>query len=330
MNDRTLAAAIRRRWDSPPPLLLRLPARVFGAVVRLRRTLYRLGWLRSRRAGVPVIVVGNLVAGGAGKTPLVAVLAQELRRRGLRPGVVSRGYRRGTRGAHRVGPGDKAAAVGDEPRLFADLGLPVAVAARRIEAARLLSDRCDVLLADDGLQHYALARDLEIAVVDGVRRFGNGWLLPAGPLREPCSRLEEVDFVVCNGGRPQPGEVTMALEPGDARSLAEPGHSVPLARWEGAQVDAVAGIADPERFFASLRARGLDVCAHAFPDHHPYRLEDFGFAGERPLLMTSKDAVKCRAFARPGWFEVPVQAMVPPEFLDAVHARVLLARGAEQ
>src|SRR6185437_5522698 len=195
--------------------------------------------------------------------------------------------------------------------------------AGRADAARLLlGEKVDVIIADDGLQHYALARDIEICVVDGARRLGNERLLPAGPLREPASRLREVEFVVCNGGAPHAGEISMRLVLDEAIELVEPGRTRSLDGFSGQRVHAVAGIGHPPRFFDALRAAGLEVIEHPFPDHHHYSISDFDFGGLLPVLMTEKDAVKCRPFARENWWAVPATAVLPASFLDQLAVRM--------
>ncbi len=280
---------------------------LFAALVALRRRLYRLGLLKAARLPVPVIVVGNLTVGGAGKTPLVLALVAWLRQAGYRPGLISRGYGGAAREPMPVSADSDPALVGDEPVLLARrAACPVWIGRARAEAGRRLLARhpqVDVLLADDGLQHLALARDMEIVVVDGRRAFGNGRLLPAGPLREPLSRLAGVDAVVVNGGSlpdlPVP-TFAMALRGAEFVNLADPARVVDAAHFHGRRLHALAGIGDPARFFERLRELGLDIEAHAFPDHHPYTAADLP-AGT--LVMTQKDAVKCAAFARPDdWF----------------------------
>lgn len=295
---------------------------LYGGVASLRRRLYRRGWLASVRLPVPVLVVGNLSVGGTGKTPLTIALAEALRERGFRPGVVSRGYGGTERGPARLGERPDPARFGDEPCLIRADGTPVAVGRDRPAAARLLIDAgCDVVIADDGLQHYRLCRDVEICVIDGSRRFGNRRLLPAGPLREPLARLAGVDFRVCNGGHAEAGEVPMRLEGGMARALGD-GAVRPLDAFRGQRVHAVAGIGHPMRFFDDLRARGIEVVAHPFPDHHAYAAGDLDFGDDAPVLMTEKDAVKCAAFAPPQAWAVPVRAVLPEAFLDAVAAKL--------
>jgi tetraacyldisaccharide 4'-kinase len=297
-------------------------AALYGIVIRLRAALYRIDWLRSTRLPVPVVVIGNLSVGGTGKTPLTIAVAAALRARGYRPGVVSRGYGGSQREPLLLDDAPDPARVGDEPCLIHASGVPVAVGRERPAAARLLLDAgCDVLIADDGLQHYALARDVEICVIDGVRRFGNGRLLPAGPLREPLGRLWRVDFRVCNGGVPAEGEYPMQLHGGEVVSLCDDHHQ-PLTHFAGQRVHAVAAIGHPSRFFGSLRAAGIEVIEHAFADHHAYTADELDFGDQLPVLMTDKDAVKCRRFAQPHWWRVPVQADLPAAFYAALEARL--------
>ncbi len=282
----------RGRWLQPAAWL-------FAVVVRLRRALYERGWLPRYRSRRPVFVVGNLTVGGTGKTPFVIWLARLLATRGLRVGIATRGYG-GARGKARVLAADETAATaGDEPLLLRrKLGVPVAIAARRADAVRLLEADCDVVVCDDGLQHYALARDLEIAVVDGARRFGNGRMLPAGPLREPAARLADADVVVVNGpGFDWPSAIRMQLEPVAVVSLRD-GSRRPLSDLSGREVTAIAAIGNPGRFFSLLREHGLVVTERALPDHAVYTPAVAGDGEGRPVLMTEKDAVKC---ADQGW-----------------------------
>ena len=302
-------------WTQPLALL-------YGAVSSLRRTLYRLGVLRSVQLPVPVVVIGNLSVGGTGKTPLTIAVAEALRKRGYTPGVVSRGYGGTQKQPVLLGPSPDPAVVGDEPCLIHASGVAVAVGRNRPEAAKLLiAAGCDVVIADDGLQHYALARNIELCVIDGVRRFGNSRLLPAGPLREPLSRLQQVDFRICNGGVVAPGDVPMQLQGALARGLVNDAVK-PLAEFAGQSVHAVAAIGHPQRFFASLRSQGMQVIEHAFPDHHAFTPADLAFADGRPVLMTEKDAVKCHAFAQAHWWTVPVRAILPPEFFNELASRL--------
>ena len=322
----TLAAAWYGKGSTPwwtAPL-----AALYGGVTRLRRRLYRMGWLSSVALPVPVVVIGNISVGGTGKTPLTIALAEALRARGLRPGVVSRGYGGSERGPALLDASADPARYGDEPCLIRAAGTPVAIGRDRPAAARLLLDAgCDVILADDGLQHYRLRRAVEICVVDGARRFGNRRLLPAGPLREPLARLGEVDFRVCNGGSAESGEVPMHLEGGMARALRD-NAAQSLEAFRGQRVHALAGIGHPQRFFDDLRAHGIEVVPHPFPDHHAYAPGDLDFGDTAPVLMTEKDAVKCAAFAPPQAWAVPVRAVLPASFFDAVAAKITQSRRA--
>ncbi len=297
-------------------------AALYGGMIRLRSSLYFFGWLRSVRLPAPVIVIGNLSVGGTGKTPLTIAVVANLRARGYRPGVVSRGYGGSQREPLLLGEAPDPAQVGDEPCLIHASGAPVAVGRDRPAAAQLLLDAgCNVLVADDGMQHYRLARDVEICVIDGVRRFGNRRLLPAGPLREPVRRLQQVDLRVCNGGIAEDGEYPMQLRGGNVVALDD-GRTQSLASFSGQRVHAVAAIGNPRRFFESLRAAGIDPIEHAFTDHHDFSAADLDFADGLPVLMTDKDAVKCRRFAQPHWWRVPVQAELSQAFYEALEARL--------
>lgn len=281
-------------------------ATLFGLVSSARRQAYRHGWLHSVRIGVPVIVIGNITAGGVGKTPLVMWVVERLRELGFNPGIVSRGYGgEGRREPVRVNARSDPRQVGDEPVLMAArLGCPVAVSPDRVAAAGLLlPEGVNVIVADDGLQHYRLARDIEIAVVDGARGQGNGRLLPAGPLREPVRRLKEVSAVIVNDG--VQGQMRLCLD--EARPLLG-GKGQPLSVFRDRTVHAVAGIGHPRRFFDMLRAQGLDLIEHPFPDHHRFMPSDLDFGDDAPVLMTEKDAVKCRCFERPGTWIIPARA----------------------
>lgn len=306
---------IERQWRrfSPWQLFLLPLAGLFGALAALRRGLYRAGILKVVRLPVPVIVVGNIAVGGAGKTPLVLWLAQFLVEQGYRPGIISRGYGGTAQTPQAVTSASDPVTVGDEPLLLARRGLcPVWIGRDRPAAGRALlwaHPDCDVLISDDGLQHYALARDAEIAVIDGAKGLGNGLLLPAGPLREGRARLAAVDAVVVNGPGDQAG-LRMNLVGERFANLRDPGQYTDAASFAGKKIHAVAGIGNPQRFFATLRGLGLNCEEHGFPDHHPYRAEDLAFAGKDTLLTTEKDAVKCAAFATPNWWMLAVNAQV--------------------
>lgn len=311
---------LERSWYGPSASVVLLPlAWLYGVAVVLRRRAYQAGLLRSQHPGVPVVVVGNLTVGGTGKTPLVIWLASQLRAAGARPGVALRGYGGSVRAAHLVQPDDDPVLVGDEALLIQrHTAGPVAVAPRRIDAARLLARAgCDIVLCDDGLQHLALRRDLAIVVVDGERGFGNGALLPAGPLREPASRLAQADLVIVHGedrhgiAPSAPAGLRMSLEPGPLRTL-DGRREAGLDLLRGQTVHAVAGIGNPARFFAQLRALGAIPVEHAFADHHRYRSGDLDFGDDHRLVMTEKDAVKCRALADDRMWYLPVAARLSP------------------
>lgn len=312
--------------DLPVPASARLLSGLYGAVTGLRRGLYRKGLLRRRHPGVPVVVVGNITAGGAGKTPLTIALVQRLQQEGWKPGIASRGYGRDeAKSALWVERDTDPRLGGDEPVLIARrTGAPVRVDRDRAAAARALAEAgCDVVVCDDGLQHYRLARDIEIEVIDGRRRYGNGQLLPAGPLRELPERAAACDFRVVNlaGAAGDPaasagfGEWPMRLIADQVQPLLG-GRPLPLASFAGRRVHAVAGIGDPERYFAMLRGFGIAVVPHAFADHHRYVAGDFDFGSKLPVLMTEKDAVKLAldgpdAFASEQHYSVPVRAELP-------------------
>ena len=297
---------------------------LFWLISTLRRQVYRLGWAQVYRPPVPVIIVGNLSVGGNGKTPVVIWLVETLRAAGWRPGVVSRGYGGKAQAYPLLLSAQTAAAeCGDEPRLIADrCGVPVAVAPKRAEAVRALlaTGQVNVIICDDGLQHYALARDLELVVVDGERRFGNGHLLPMGPLREGLWRLGAVDAIICNGGEAEPGEYPMMLQPQALRPLLPQRGTVSLE----ARVDALAGIGHPPRFFNTLRQLGYQLeQTVSFADHQNYDAQTLARQfSERPLLMTEKDAVKCREFAQANWWYLPVTAQLPSALGDLIVNRL--------
>jgi tetraacyldisaccharide 4'-kinase len=319
---------IDRLWYGAAPggALLAPLGWLFGAGAAARRALYTGGALRPERLPVPVIVIGNITVGGSGKTPLAIYLARRLRAAGRQPGVVSRGYGARDRHPRPVDPAGDATAFGDEPLLIARrAGCPVWVGHDRVAAARGLlaaHPQCDLLLADDGLQHYRLGRDVEIAVVDGERGFGNRRLLPAGPLREPPARLAAVDAVVVNGDGPAPAGPApvfrMRLVPGAFYNLREPWRTASAAEFGGAGVHAVAGIGNPQRFFATLRALGVDAAPHAFPDHHAYAPSDLALPGARRIVVTEKDALKCASFADDRVWVLPVDVALDPDPLQLI------------
>lgn len=296
---------------------------MFRMAVAARRALYRLRVLKSEHPGVPVIVVGNLTAGGSGKTPLVIWIAEFLKTKGWTPAIVSRGYGARIQQPRAATIADDAAEVGDEPILLSRRsGCPVWVGADRAAVARALREAhpdVDVLILDDGLQHYGLRRDLEIAVVDG-RGFGNGLLLPAGPLREPAGRLRSVDAVVSHGATVH--GYAMKLSGDTLHRMCDAAERRAVASFGADKVHAVAGIGDPNRFFLHLARLGMKVLPHPFPDHHPFSAQDLEFAGEAPVVMTEKDAVKLRRVARANWWVLPVSAQLDPAFGDWLSGRL--------
>lgn len=336
-------SVLERHWYRYTPLhLLLYPiSLIFRLLAALRRALYRAGLLHSERLPVPVVVVGNITVGGTGKTPLTLTLAQQLIENGYRPLIVSRGHTIGTqftakqasRGidsggdtSRAVTPDSAPAQVGDEPLLMARRGLcPVWVGRDRAAAARAglqANPQCDVVLCDDGLQHYRLRRDVEIAVVDGARGFGNGWLLPAGPLREPVSRLRSVDAVVVNSGGTPPGQFAMRLEGALFHNLLDPGKTAAAADFSATKNHAVAGIGNPQRYFRHLKALGMSFTPHPFPDHHPYRAEDLAFDDCDAILLTEKDAVKCAPFADARYWMLRVEARIDPALIAHILRKI--------
>jgi tetraacyldisaccharide 4'-kinase len=287
----------------------------FRLAVFARRILYWAGLLKSAHPGIPVIVVGNLTVGGSGKTPLTLWIAEFLQSKGWTPGIVSRGY--GGRIASVVQVSIKARAedVGDEPIVLARRsGCPVWAGADRlqvIEALRANHPKVDVLVLDDGLQHYRLRRDVEIAVVDS-RGLGNGFLLPAGPLREPASRLRRVDAVVSHGSALKGYD--MKLEGDTLHCMTNAADRRPASAFKGKEVHAVAGIGNPNRFFLHLRTLGMKAMPHPFPDHHAFTPRELEFGDDIPVVMTEKDAVKLRHDAKPHWWVLPVTARLDPSF----------------
>ena len=323
---------LAQQWyrDSAPARALCLalwPASLlFGLIAALRRAAYRHGLLESTRLPVPVVIVGNISVGGTGKTPLTIALAQQLRQRQRRPGVIIRGYGGSARTPQAVTPDSDPRITGDEAVLLARHSrCPVWIGADRVAAARGLlaaNPDCDLLLSDDGLQHYALARDFEIAVVDATRGFGNGRQLPAGPLREPLARLAEVDAIVLHGAGPAPPGTApryrMALRGDKFVNLRDPQQQVAASHFAGRAVHAVAAIGNPQRFFDHLRGLGVAFEAHPYPDHHPFTAAEIAFGPDAAVIMTAKDAVKCGRFAGDGHWVLEVDAVLDGDLVEQI------------
>lgn len=282
--------------------------------------------LEQQPFSVPIIVVGNITVGGTGKTPLVIWLVEQLRAAGYRPGVVSRGFGGKQVGVKFVHVKKTASEVGDEPLLIAQrTAVPVVIGRDRNAAIVHLLTRtnCNLVISDDGLQHYRMKRDLEIAVIDGARRFGNGYCLPAGPLREKPERLQDCDFVVTNGIAEQ-GEYAMHIRGENLQSLVGE-EQCALSLFQGQSVNAVTGIGNPARFFSHLKSAGLNLIEHVFPDHHAFTAEDLKFRDDLPILMTEKDAVKCRNFPaetiKNAWY-LPIAAELEVVFAERLVQRL--------
>lgn len=326
---------VHKIWYQGHPakwLLLPLSA-LFWLISSIRRLGFRLGLKRQTQLPVPVIVVGNITAGGSGKTPTVLYLIELLRQQGWRPGVVSRGYGASIDGELEVRTGMTPAEVGDEPAMIAlRTGIPMVVGASRVKAAHQLLANHDVnvILCDDGLQHYQLGRDIEILVIDGERRFGNGLLIPAGPLREGLWRKNTVDFSLCNGQNAEAGEFAMTLQPSALLPVLPGADATPPS--VGDEINAMAGIGNPQRFFSALSAQGYKIAAaHEFADHMAYQASDIATIDNGlPLLMTEKDAVKCREFAKQHWWYVAVDANLPPQFSTQLLEKLSRAANAKQ
>ena len=309
---------IEKIWYSKHPLrwFLWPFSLIYKGIISLRRT-YLLRF-SQQQFPVPLIVIGNLTVGGVGKTPLVIAIAQQLQAKGLSVGIVSRGYGAKTRQfPHEVSLSDSAVQVGDEPLLIArKTGCPVVIAPKRAQAVQYLLDKhqSQIVLSDDGLQHYAMGRAIEIVVIDGQRQLGNGLCLPAGPLREGRQRLETSDLIVVNGGS-WPGAYPMNLEAGQFTHLLS-GQKI-SAEFLQTPVAAVAAIGHPQRFFTTLEDTGLAFKKYPFPDHHSFELNELQFA-EKIVIMTEKDAVKCQSFAADSWYYLPVEARLADSFWQAL------------
>jgi tetraacyldisaccharide 4'-kinase len=327
-----MRSSLERMWygDKASPWLAPLSF-LYGAVMAFRSLLYRMGLRQRFRMKVPVVVIGNLTVGGTGKTPLVAWLSTRLSAVGLRVAIVSRGYGGRARGVTRVTVHSRPSEVGDEPLLLARRAQATVFVGRdRVATARkAVAEGADIVLCDDGLQHLALARDCEIVVIDGQRGFGNGCLLPRGPLRESPRRLRRVNAVVVNGAMTAPGfsmprfvsrtHYDMNMRPGDARPVSGGASLRALASFRSTGIHAVAAIGNPQRFFDMLKGAGLTLYEHPMPDHHAFKSGDLNFGDNLPVLMTEKDAVKCAAFADDRCWYVPVTA----EFSEAASRELI-------
>lgn len=315
----------------------------FRSVVSLRRFLYRTHFKKVHYFSVPIIVIGNITVGGTGKTPLVIWLANFLKERGYRPGIVSRGHgSKANSYPNWVTQNSDPSQVGDEPLLIARrTECPVMIDPNRPRAVEELLKRtdCNIVISDDGLQHYAMDRDIEIAVIDGERNFGNGFCLPAGPLREPVSRLKQVEFIILNkmngnascipykaqrntGSLLKNAQYFMNYHPENFLQLKNSKQIKPSDYFQNKNLHAIAGIGNPKRFFNLLRSMNLTFTEHAFPDHHPYKPTDFNFDADSMILMTEKDAVKCEKFADERFWYLPITADLPKEFGDQLVASV--------
>ncbi len=307
---------------TPPHLILYPLSLIFRMLVSVRKTLYRSGILSSQKLPIPVIIVGNISVGGTGKTPLTLALAQQLIEQGWHPLIVSRGYGGSAQQPQHVTATSDAQQVGDEPLLMARRELcPVWIGRDRAATAQLAMlahPQCDVVVCDDGLQHYRLQRDVEIVVVDTHRGNGNGWLLPAGPLREPISRLKTVDAVVVNGEPVPAGQYLMQLSGKVFYNLLNPKQTALPADFQSLNNHAVAGIGNPKRYFDHLKTLGINFTPHAFPDHHAYLANELSFANCDAILLTEKDAVKCAAFANKNYWVLRVDAQIDPALIGLI------------
>ena len=312
------------QWYEPKPWgwLLWPFTKMFAALVKCRQYFYAKNWLNKYRSPVPVIVVGNITVGGTGKTPLVIYLAQLLRKHGYNPGIVSRGYKGKVKSVVLVSPHSDPKVVSDEAVLLANRGqCPVIIAKKRAVGIKQIvrHNKVNIIISDDGLQHYALERDIEIAVIDGERRFGNGFSLPMGPMREPETRLDSVDLIVVNGGQTlSDREYAMQIVNKTVYSLGHPAKTIELASLKGTTVHAVAGIGYPQRFFQYLQDVGINVIPHAFPDHYEFSPATVSFPDQHLVLMTEKDAVKCKHFANYKHWVVAISVELAPSFDESI------------
>ncbi len=299
---------------------------LYRALIFFQRKLYQFNIKKSNRFSVPIVVIGNITVGGTGKTPLVIAIAQFLKKKGWRPGIVSRGY--AGKADHyplQVHANSNPREVGDEPLLMVrHTDCPTIVDPNRSRGVKTLLGKtnCNIVLSDDGLQHLALGRDIEIAVIDGQRRFGNGFCLPAGPLREPISRLKTVDFIVTKGKAANPNEFEMLLIPDHFYQLIQPENKKNSDYFYRKKLHAVAGIGNPDQFFCSLRLLGLTFTERPFPDHHFFKPRDFNYGNDAVILMTEKDAVKCAGLVDARLWCLKAKAKLDDDFFNALLNRI--------
>jgi len=329
-------AWLQKQWYSLTfwHLLLIPLSWLFLFLSALRRAAYQSGLFKSSKIPVPVVVVGNISVGGTGKTPLVIWLAHKMVEAGWKPAIISRGYgAKSLQTPVAVTAKSNPALVGDEPVLIAKrTACPVWVGRDRVAVAEALLEsnpECNIIISDDGLQHYSLQRDFEIAVIDASRIFGNGWLLPAGPLRERVARLSSVDAIVGNGERVDSpflglsdAVFQMQLESLAFHNLLDSTHIAYAQDFTGKQLHAIAGIGNPDRFFKQLKDMHLQFEAHAFPDHHSFTAKDLQSLRADAILMTEKDAVKCADFAQPNWWYLPVKARVDDGLWHKIQSKI--------
>ena len=311
---------IEKVWHSKNifSLLLFPLSLIYISIIYLRRTLYQLGLISITKINAPTIVVGNIVAGGTGKTPLVIWLAKYFKGKGFLPGIVSRGYGgKYLSNIELVKPTSNPLLVGDEPVIIArNTNCPVVVAKKRAKGAKELVEKynCNIILCDDGMQHYSLARDIEIAVIDGQRRFGNNYCFPAGPLREPKNRIFKADLIVSKYNA-RACEHKMDYTYNQLVSLNELPKTIPVSDLHGMTVHAIAGINNPDHFFSYLRSHKLELIIHKFPDHYSFTKDDVRFDDNFPVVMTEKDAVKCLNYSSDKHWYVPISAELPKSFI---------------
>ena len=318
---------LQHRWYDKrlhPLLYLLTPlSLLFWLLTNLRRSLYRFRLLKRYKADVPVIVVGNISVGGTGKTPMTLALVKFLKAEGYQPGIVSRGYRADATFPHVVKDDDEPRIAGDEPLMLKHkTGCPVVISPNRGEAVQCLMSQhpaVDIVISDDGLQHYAMQRDIELILIDAERGVGNGWLLPCGPLREGPWRLKGAEWVVSLYAQHPFAQYVCEVEPQGWHRVSD-GEAVELP---GEAAYAIAGIGNPHRFFHGLQEQGIELldCIE-FPDHHQFNADDFNDFADKPVLMTEKDAAKCRTFAQRNWFYQPISAQLPDELRAKLAQRI--------